>query len=421
MASSWFKPTPDSLWMRQQSKGKMRYASLFHLVWTVYVFGDLLFRNDALGKYWVLATSITFPIFLTLFILGQTRSMRYMECWGSCMAVLGLATMNFNASGGACYIIFACSYMGVNGSMRLGLMRMGIIIGIFLLTAQFAFHWPISVMFALAFIAFSVGTVNMIYRFNSQRDAELKLSHDEVRRLAAMAERERIGRDLHDLLGHSLSLIALKLELSRRLMDRDSVSARHEMEEAERVARHALAEVRSAVTGIRATGIAAELASARLLLSASMVNFDYVSDVPALPERVEATLALVLREAVTNIHRHAHATAAEARVEVKGNVLTLCISDNGKGGAGAEGNGLCGMRERVKALGGTLSFESSRGQGTRVRVSLPLTAADRLLAPGTPLASASSLAASLPLASATHRIIGAASASAEDGDNRLAS
>jgi len=409
MARPWLQPAPDSLWMRQRSKGKMRYASLFHLVWTVYVFGDLLFRTEALGPHWIVATSISFPLFLGLFLLGQTASMRYMECFGAGMAVLGLATMNYNASGGACYIIFACSYMGVNGSMRLGLARMGLVIAIFLATAYFGFHWPVSVTIALAFIAFCVGTVNMIYRFNSQRDAELKLSHDEVRRLAAMAERERIGRDLHDLLGHSLSLIALKLELSRRLMDRDSGAARHEMEEAERVARHALAEVRSAVTGIRATGIAAELASARLLLSASMVHFDYVSDVPALPERVEATLAMVLREAVTNIHRHAHATTAEAKVAIHGNVLTLCIADNGKGGSGAEGNGLCGMRERVKAIGGTLAFESSREKGTRVHVSLPLKAGD--LPPARVGAAASPLMpAAMPGAAGPPAVAGAVSA-----------
>ena len=170
---------------------------------------------------------------------------------------------------------------------------------------------------------------------------------------------------------------------ARRLIDRDTDAARREMEEAESVARHALAEVRSAVTGIRATGLAAELASARLLLNASMVQFEYVSNLPELPERLEAGLALVLREAVTNIHRHAHASSAEARLDVTAGQLTLCIADNGSGGVGSEGNGICGMRERVRALGGTLAFESERGKGTRVRIVVPLTAADRRLAPTT--------------------------------------
>src|SRR5690606_28083445 len=111
-----------------------------------------------------------------------------------------------------------------------------------------------------------IGTIVNVEAMQHEKDAALQLSHDEVRRLAATAERERIGRDLHDLLGHTLSLITLKLELSRKLIDRDTDAARREIGEAEKVARHALAEVRSAVTGFRAADLAAELASARLLL-----------------------------------------------------------------------------------------------------------------------------------------------------------
>ena len=131
-----------------------------------------------------------------------------------------------------------------------------------------------------------------------------------MRRLAATAERERIGRDLHDLLGHTLSLITLKLELSRKLFDRDLEAARREVAEAENVARHALAEVRSAVTGIRATDLAAELASARLLLESSRRAAGLRAPPADLPEDVERGLALVLREAATNIARHAEARAA---------------------------------------------------------------------------------------------------------------
>ena len=134
-----------------------------------------------------------------------------------------------------------------------------------------------------------------------EKDAALALSQDEVRRLAATAERERIGRDLHDLLGHTLSLITLKLELSRKLFERDPARAKHEMEDAERVAREALAQVRSAVTGIRATDLAAELASAKLLLETTRVQLDYAPPPQGLPPEVERGLALVLREAVTNI------------------------------------------------------------------------------------------------------------------------
>jgi two-component system sensor histidine kinase DesK len=382
MARSWFQPTPDSLWNRFQEKPRLRVASMFHLVWTVYVFGDLVFA-EKLNPHWWLATLIAFPVFLGLYALSYIRPLRLAPWFAAAVALVGYSLMGINASGGGCLMIYACAMMGFEGSPKRSYIGMAGVIGGFALVGTFVYSWPLSILATLSFIAISVGSINIIYRVNAQRDAELKLSHDEVRRLAAMAERERIGRDLHDLLGHTLSLITLKLELSRRLIDRDTDAARREMEEAESVARHALAEVRSAVTGIRATGLAAELASARLLLNASMVHFDYVSDLPQLPERLEAGLALVLREAVTNIHRHARASFAEARIEVTAGVLTLCVADNGSGGVSDEGNGICGMRERVRALGGTLAFESERGKGTRVRIAVPLTAADRRFAPTT--------------------------------------
>jgi two-component system sensor histidine kinase DesK len=169
-----------------------------------------------------------------------------------------------------------------------------------------------------------------------------------------------------------LSLITLKLELSRKLFDRDSEAARREVEEAERVARHALQEVRSAVSGIRATDLAAEMASARLMLESSGVVFECGELPPSLPLDVERGLALVLREAATNIARHARATQARVTTTISSQALKLCIEDNGRGGIDAHGNGLRGMHERVGALGGTLEVASPRGKGTRLLISVPL-------------------------------------------------
>jgi two-component system sensor histidine kinase DesK len=232
--------------------------------------------------------------------------------------------------------------------------------------------YPPSLLVIMPVTILVICTIVMVEQIHKEKDVALSLSHDEVRRLAATAERERIGRDLHDLLGHTLSLITLKLELSRKLFDRDVDAARREVEEAEKVARHALAEVRSAVTGIRATDLAAELASARLLLESSRVHLDYGTLPADLPGHVERGLSLILREAVTNIARHAD--ASQARIEMTRERASVCmqISDNGRGGIEMDGNGLCGMRERVHALGGTLTFESPRGQGSRLRVVVPL-------------------------------------------------
>jgi two-component system sensor histidine kinase DesK len=231
--------------------------------------------------------------------------------------------------------------------------------------------YPLRAMLWVPALTLIIGIVVNVERKSQEKDVALKLSHEEVRRLAATAERERIGRDLHDLLGHTLSLITLKLELSRKLLERDLPAARREVEEAERVARHALAEVRSAVTGIRAADLAAELASARLLLESSMVHLQYEAP-PALPPEIERSLALVIREAATNIARHAQATHAQIAFACEAGIVQLRIADDGRGGIVDEGNGLGGMRERVSKLGGSLRIESPKGQGTRLQVRVPV-------------------------------------------------
>jgi two-component system sensor histidine kinase DesK len=167
-------------------------------------------------------------------------------------------------------------------------------------------------------------------------------------------------------------LITLKLELSRKLFDRDPEAARREITDAEKVARHALAEVRSAVTGIRATDLAAELASARLLLESTGVHLDYVLPALTLPLDMERALALILREAATNIARHAQATRALMSLETADQWVRVVVSDDGRGGVGEDGNGLCGMRERVRALDGRMEIQSAKGQGTTVRIDLPM-------------------------------------------------
>jgi two-component system sensor histidine kinase DesK len=233
---------------------------------------------------------------------------------------------------------------------------------------------PWGVLVLILGVCSSAGFGSLSGRINSIKNAAQRLSQEEVRRLAATAERERIGRDLHDLLGHTLSLITLKLELSRKLFDRDHETALRELTDAENVARKALAEVRSAVTGMRATDLAAELASAHLLLESSGVNMLYEPPDGNVPSAVEPVLAMIVREAVTNIARHAKATRTRIRIEREGKTLKLFIADDGRGGVHEFGNGLEGMRERVAALGGTLEIDSPRGKGTTFCVSVPVDA-----------------------------------------------
>ena len=173
------------------------------------------------------------------------------------------------------------------------------------------------------------------------------------------------------MLGHTLSVVALKSELAVRLADRDPAASVREMREVERVAREALGQVRRAVAGMRALGLRAEFANARLALSACEVDFEYRADELALDAEVETALALALREAATNVIRHAGARRCNADLARRGEVVVLKIADDGLGGAQSDGNGLRGMRERIEALGGTLEVRSGNGIGTELIATVP--------------------------------------------------
>lgn len=370
----WFTPAPDSRVADDLRRGKSPWADSVHLLWSLWIFITPLFDHGLSGYTvtWLLFTLGSYPVFLLLFARVRLASRRtaYLYAWG--MAALCFGLMRWYPSG-LSYFVYACVMLSHCDIRRVRNYAVQVLLvnAIYVALAWWI-GYPQSLLVIMPVTVFVICTIVTVEQIHHEKDAALSLSHDEVRRLAATAERERIGRDLHDLLGHTLSLITLKLELSRKLFDRDVDAAKREVEEAEKVARHALAEVRSAVTGIRATDLAAELASARLLLESSRVHLGY-GDLPAdLPANVERGLSLILREAVTNIARHAD--ASQARIEMTRERANVCmqISDNGRGGIEIDGNGLCGMRERVLALGGTLTFESPRGQGSRLRVVVPL-------------------------------------------------
>lgn len=210
----------------------------------------------------------------------------------------------------------------------------------------------------------------------SLRRSRVQLMHkqEEVAHIARIAERERISRDLHDLLGHTLSMITLKAELAGKLLERDPQACRNEIRDIEHTARQALIEVRSAVTGIRQTGFSHELATARASLAAASVGLTEDVEPCALPATLESVLSLALREAVTNILRHAGASHCEVRMTLESGMVLLRVRDNGRalpdGGAIAHGNGLRGMRERVAALGGRLVLRVDRG--VALELSLPM-------------------------------------------------
>jgi two-component system sensor histidine kinase DesK len=213
-----------------------------------------------------------------------------------------------------------------------------------------------------------IGSVMIDYTQRQRLSDRLVAAHAQAEHLAKVAERERIARDLHDLLGHTLSVIVLKSELASRLSATQPERAAEEIRDVERISRDALAQVRAAVRGYRSAGFDSELQQAREALEAAGIAVEARVEQPQLSAIEESVFALALREAVTNVVRHAHATVCRLSLRRNGRYCELEIADNGRGGALEEGSGLSGMRERVEALGGILERDGSNGTLLRIRV-----------------------------------------------------
>ena len=205
-----------------------------------------------------------------------------------------------------------------------------------------------------------------------QANRQLSQAREQIARLAVGEERLRFARDLHDLLGHSLSVIALKSELAGRLIKTTPGLAAHEVEDIEKVARDALRDVREAVAGYRQPTLAAELAGAHEALAAAGIEDHIDHDHASLPSVVESVLAWTVREGVTNVMRHSQAKRCAIRIANQDGRATVEVVDDGRGGTLETGTGLRGLRERVLERGGTLTAEPLPHEGFRLRVTLPL-------------------------------------------------
>lgn len=244
-----------------------------------------------------------------------------------------------------------------------------------------AFSWGVS--------ALGVGALMLALGRLIAANNELASAHERIQQLAVEAERERFARDLHDVLGHSLSVVTLKAELAGRLLPDRPQEARRHVNELERVAREALGEVRETVSGYRRPTLAGELAGARMALDAAGIELRLERGDAELPGEVEALLAWTVREGTTNVIRHSGARRVEIAIAPAGEngsrVAQAQIVDDGRGSnaggdddaPGSGGNGLDGLRERAAQLDGEIDADTLPEGGFRLRVTVPLPEAAR--------------------------------------------
>jgi two-component system sensor histidine kinase DesK len=361
-----------------------RYAA--GLVWLGFILAPIVdaFGRDgqsALQHWLVVAAAVTFSAAYIVLVFNWMNEDRRLRPYSLAALQLALAvalTIGDQVSWGYlfCYCA-ACTAIVVPQSI--GFLGVLACAGIQIASTEIA-GAAIGTSLGFAASVVGVGLLLTLMRDLRIRNRELADARAELADTAVAAERERFARDLHDLLGQSLSVIAIKAELAGRLLPGSPDRAAVEVGEVEGVARQALSEVRQAVSGYRQPTLAGELEGARVALSAAGIDASIDREPGSLDPEVEAVLAWTVREGATNVIRHSGASHCSVTVRAHSGGAGVEVLDDGAGNGrppgfvdtGVGGNGLTGLRERAANLRGRIEAGTAPGGGYRLAVSVPV-------------------------------------------------
>lgn len=353
-AISWSKLDHPAIWLA--------YLPLFFIPWFI----------ERPSTTQMIAATAGLVVFLALYFAAFKATGRRLTILAVATLLISFA-LAFTGSNWTVITIYAAAMVGNLRPPR----RAAIMVGAFAVATcilAFATRQPVIFWVFGVFLTIMVGAANISRAALEDKNQALAESRDEVRQLAAAAERERIARDLHDLLGRTLTLIAIKADLAAKLADRDSDEARNEMRDIAGAARQGLADVRSAVSGMTGATLSRELASSQAALSVAGIRCKIEGDADRIDPGSSAVLAMALREAITNVIRHSGASSCEILVKQHPGGLEMTVSDNGHGEAVRAGGGIAGLRSRLGAAGGDLAVRGT-AEGTQLVARLPQGAA----------------------------------------------
>jgi two-component system sensor histidine kinase DesK len=379
-------PLPRDPWLRGQPPGPRRAVPA--LVWLAFILVPLVtaITGSGPGRGWVIAAAAVFTVAYIALVLvlfsDRRQGMRWALC-GVLLAVSMVLTLASNSGWGFLFT-YASACLAVIAPMGWGFPA---VFASSVLAVICSLLGGASNGAAIGYGASSVGVGLLMVLMSDlrARNRELTEARAELAETAVIRERERFARDLHDLLGHTLSVIALKAELAGRLLPDRPLEAANEVAEVEQVARQALGEVRQAVSGYHQPTLDGELAGARMALSAAGIESQVQRPSVAFDPDVEAVLAWAVREGATNVIRHSGARHCTVRVSAPLGGAEVEVLDDGGGGEanglpalsvnGDGGHGLDGLRERAESLRGRIEAGARPEGGYRLSVSVPVGAA----------------------------------------------
>ncbi|SEA72142.1 sensor histidine kinase [Alkalimonas amylolytica] len=266
---------------------------------------------------------------------------------------------------------YAAFFIGYANPLRRYVLYLAAVISLLVvLNLVLNLHWPYFLHFGIP-VVMAVSFLGWVEQQHALQRLAKQQSEDEMKQLAAMVERERIGRDLHDILGHTLSSIILKADLAEKLLARQQVAAgQQQLTELSQIARDALSQVRQSVAGYKHQGLTAEVAKLLARLRDAGFQTELQGEVPVLDQRRETAVILALTELVTNVMRHSKGNSCQLIFQQQGTDMHICLHDNGRSNGVKEGHGITGLRERLAAIGATLVL--NQHSGVSAAIQLPL-------------------------------------------------
>lgn len=343
----------------REMDGSLPYVTLIYLAF--YCF-PLFFQLPSFGETLLIVSALLVFLFLYFHLHWLPPRKRWRNLLF--MWLLGISLSPWY-SGGISFIIYAAAMSCLLENARKAALAILLIASATWLAGTLL-NMNQSMLYTALFFVLMVGPMNIYLVDLGKKRRALDLSQQEIKTLAASAERERIARDLHDTMGHAFSMITLKAELAGKLIDKNLEAAKQQIKELEALSRDTLAQIRDAVTGYRRSGLRSELVNTKMALETAGFSFDSSFQSCELSEKLDDELALILRELTTNIIRHSNGSHCEVNIRQVNNTLTLEVTDDGNNASIEAGNGIAGIRERLHPFGGKLTITT--GQQTRLLI-----------------------------------------------------